>query len=217
MEAKSKSIYGLLKFCLGVLLLSGSIACTSEVHFESQEALLEYLNKNSSGYLQQKTVNGVDYSLMYRPTDVLVAQELGTKLVSQAQIDSLRTRYGKRLYFNLSMSKQGYELLSVIPKNQNEFGAMVNQLAFGMEDKIHLFTQQKDTIPLLDFIYPRMYGMSKATTMMFVFPKTEASLEGEHLNFTIQDLGLETGEVRFKIPIEQIKQSPQISFKTSTK
>ena len=48
------------------------------------------------------------------------------------------------------MSKNNQELLSVAPKNQNEFGAMVNQLAFGMQDKVHLFTAQKDTIELAD-------------------------------------------------------------------
>jgi hypothetical protein len=110
------------------------------------------------------------------------------------------------------MSKNNQELLSAIPKNQNEFGAMVNQLSFGMNEKVHLFTQTKDTIELADFIYPRMYGMGKTTTIMFVYPRETDQLKEEDLNFTIEDLGLYTGEVKFKIDTEKINNEPELQF-----
>ena len=87
---------------------------------------------------------------------MLVKQELGDNLsqseVEVSRIKELRNNYNKYLYFNLSMSQNNQELLSTAPKNRNEFGAMVNQLAFGMGDKVHLFTQSKDTLELADFI-----------------------------------------------------------------
>ena len=165
---------------------------------------------------------------MYRPTDLLVKQELGDKvtergslslstplktgLVEVSRSEELRKKYNKYLYFNLSMSINNQELLSVAPKNRNEFGVMVNQLAFGMGEKVHLYTQSKDTLELADFIYPRMYGMSKATTIMFVYPRDKDALKDEYLNFTIEDLGLYTGEVKFKIDTEKIKNEPQLKL-----
>ena len=180
--------------------------------FDTEQELQNYINNTENGYVQHKTVNGIDYSLMYRPTDLLVQQELGTSNKEQNKVDSLRTKYNKYMYFNLSMSKNGQELLSTAPKNRNEFGAMVNQLAFGMGEKVHLFTQSKDTLELADFIYPRMYGMSRATTIMFVYPREELN-NNESLNFTIEDLGLYTGEVKFKIDSEKLNNEPQLSFK----
>jgi hypothetical protein len=161
--------------------------------------------------LQQKNINGYDFSLLYKPTDLLVAQELGENTLKE-RITALREKYQKQLYFTLSMSRNGKELLSTTPKNRQEFGAMVNQLAFGMGEKVHLFTQNKDTLELLDYNYPRMYGMSQSTTMLFVYPRDEKQLSEETLNFTIQDLGTYTGEVKFKIETYKIRNEPRLKF-----
>lgn len=195
-------------YLLFLIILFSS--CTQNT-FSNKTALLEYIKDETNGYTQHKTVNGVDYTLTYRPTDMLVKQELGDS-INKEHVKQLRDKYNKYMYFNLSMSKNNKELLSVAPKNRNEFGAMVNQLAFGMNEKVHLYTQSKDTIEMADFIYPRMYGMSRATTIMFVYPRDHEALKHEYLNFTIEDLGLYTGEVKFKIPVEKIKKEPMLKF-----
>ena len=197
----------LLSF-LGILI----IGCQGHKTFNTEDDLTMYLHEESNGYTQHKTINGVEYTLLYRPTDLLVNQELGDASASAEQISAYREKYKNYLYFNLSMSKNNKELLSVAPKNQNEFGAMVNQLAFGMDQKVHLFTQSKDTLEMADFIYPRMYGMSRATTIMFVFPRETEPLNEDYLNFTIEDLGLYTGEVKFKIDTKKIKNEPKLKF-----
>jgi hypothetical protein len=144
----------------------------------------------------------------------LVKQELGDR-PSQTAVVKLRDKYNKYLYFNLSISRNNKELLSTAPKNRTEFGAMVNQLAFDMQHKVHLFTQTRDTLKLADYIYPRLYGMSNATTIMFVYPRDGKKLKDkEYLSFTVEDLGLYTGEVKFKIPVETLMNEPQLSFDT---
>ena len=190
---------------LSILMLS----CTNET-FNSETELLEYIQNESNGFLQEKTINGISFSLLYKPTDLLVNQEVKN---GKDKIHELRNKYDQYLYFNLSMSKNNQELLSAVPKNRNEFGQMVNDLAFGMNQKVHLFTKTKDTIEIIDFIYPRMYGMSNATTIMLVYPRNEEKLKDDYLNLTVKDLGLNTGEVKFKIPTKIIKNEPKLAFK----
>lgn len=197
-------------FCLGYFILI-LFSCNHKT-FGNETALLEYIKDESNGYTQHKTINDVDYTLMYRPTDMLVNQEMGDSINTE-KIKALRAKYNKFMYFNLSMSQNNKELLSTVPKNRNEFGAMVNQLVFVMNEKVHVYTPSKDTLEMADFIYPRMYGMSRATTIMFVYPRDEKYLMEEYLNFTIQDLGLYTGEVKFKIPTDKLNNEPTISFK----
>lgn len=191
--------------------------------FKDETALLEYIQDEANGYTQHKTINGVDYTLMYRPTDLLVKQELGSLSLStpskageiearSLSVAEVRSKYNKYMYFNLSMSINNQELLSTAPKNRNEFGAMVSQLAFGMGEKVHLYTPSKDTLEIADFIYPRMYGMSKATTIMFVYPRDKDAINEDYLNFTIEDLGLYTGEVKFKVETEKIKNEPKLAL-----
>lgn len=191
------------------LLLILLVSCDQKT-FDTEEEMWTYLKDESNGYMQKKNVSGYDFSLLYRPTDLLVKQELDS--VSNEKIKVLRDKYSQYMYINLSMSKNNKELLSTAPKNRNEFGAMVNQLAFGMNEMVHLYTSKKDTIEMLDFIYPRMYGMSNSTSIMFVFPRDKKYLDEEYLNFTVEDLGLFTGEVKFKIPIKKIYKEPILNF-----
>ncbi len=197
-----------------ILLLSLTVffyGCKQDT-FKTEESLLDYLKEEQNGYIHHKSVNGYDFTLMYKPTDLLVNQEIENEKISKEIINELKDKYNKYMYFNLSMSKNNQELLNTEPKSRNEFAAMVNQLAFGMNEKVHLFTKNKDTIEMTDFIYPRMYGMSKATSIMFVFPRDEDKINTDYLNFTIEDLGLYTGEMKFRIKTKVIKNQPQLSF-----
>ncbi|MCH2196981.1 hypothetical protein [Kordia sp.] len=149
---------------------------------------------------------------MYKPTDLLVSKDLKGNNKDE-DIEGLRTRYNKYIYFNLSMSHNNQELLNTLPKDRHEFGQMVQQLAFGMRDDLYLYNKQKDTLVMTDFVYPRMYGMSNATTIMLVYPRDEEKLTSEFLYLTLRDLGIGTGEVKFKIPTHIIQEEPILTFK----
>jgi len=186
------------------------ISCANK-SFNTTEELWQYIKDPENKYLQQKKIKGIDFSLLYKPHDLLVKQELGDKN-NDSLIQKFRKKYENYLYFTLSMSKSGHELLSHVAKDRQRFGAMVNDLAFGMNQKVHVYTPAKDTLPMTDFIYPRMYGMSGNTSILFVYPKRKTDLKEKYLNFTIQDLGFYTGEVKFKVPTDIIKNEVKLKF-----
>lgn len=179
--------------------------------FETTEEMNDYIKEEDNGYHYQKTVADVDYVLQYRPTDLLIKQELGNN-TDPKQVEKLRKQYGQYLYFNLSMSKNNQELLNGVARDKAKFGQMVNELAFGMEEKLHVYTPTKDTLALADFIYPRMYGMSNSTSIMIVYPRDPKYLEQEYLNFVIEDLGLDTGDIKFKLKTKALLKEPQLDF-----
>lgn len=191
------------------LLLLFISSCTKS--FDTQEEMNNYIQDEDNGYHYKKTVSDVDYVLQYRPTDLLVKQELGDDN-NPSKIDKLRKQYSKYMYFNLSMSKNNQELLNGVAQDKAKFGQMVNELAFGMEEKLHVYTPTKDTLALADFIYPRMYGMSNSTSIMIVYPRDEKYLNQDYLNFVIEDLGLETGDVKFKLNTKALINEPQLAF-----
>ena len=185
-------------------------SCGSK-EFDSEEALWAYIKDPENAYLQEKTVNGVDFTLLYKPTDLIVAQEIGSKDATTKEIDSLRNKYNKYAYFNLSISKSNQEILNSVAGDRNQFGAMVNTLSFGMEDKMHMYSNKRDTIALLDYVYPRMYGMSKSTSLLLVYSAEELE-KYTHLNLSVEDMGLGTGEVRIKLNPNSLKKRTQINF-----
>ncbi|MGX7666039.1 hypothetical protein [Flavobacterium pedocola] len=199
----------MIKNNLLLLLLIVISSCSKS--FDTQEEMSVYLEDEENEYCYKKSVNGVDYTLQYRPTDLLVKQELPENYTSN-QVEQLREKYGKYIYFNLSMSKNNQELLNNVARDKQQFGQMVNDLAFRMDEKVHFFTPKKDTLEMTDFIYPRRYGMSNATNIMIVYPRDEKYIQEEYLNFVIQDLGLYTGDVKFKIQTKPLKYEPRLQF-----
>ncbi|GMN06258.1 hypothetical protein MTsPCn5_16470 [Croceitalea sp. MTPC5] len=194
-------------FCLAILFSTSG--CQKK--FDSEKELWSYVKDVENGYSHEKKIGNLKYTLTYRPTDVLVKQTL-TNNYDKNTIDSLRKKYGEYLYFNLSMSANNQELLNSKAGNKNNFGAMVNQLAFEMHNKIYLVSKSRDTVPLADYIYPRMYGMSNNTNILLVYPKDRALFENEFFHFTVQDLGFFTGEVGFKVPTKPILEEPRLTF-----
>jgi hypothetical protein len=65
---------------------------------------------------------------------------------------------------------------------------------------------------MADFIYPRMYGMSNSTSIMIVYPRDSNFMKEDHLNFVIEDLGLDTGDVTFKLNTQALRKEPQLQF-----
>lgn len=194
-----------------VLVLIIFTSSCKQKTFDSEKELWAYVHNPENGYQYQKNIGTISYVLTYRPTDILVQQELAADF-SKDKIDSLRKKYGDYLYFNLSMSANNQELLNSQAGNRNAFGAMVNKLAFGMGEKVHLISRERDTIPLADYIYPRMYGMSNSTNLLLVYPKDEKVLQNDFFHFTVEDLGLGTGEVSFKVPVKNIVDEPKLNF-----
>jgi len=191
---------------LSILLLS---ACADKT-FSTQDEMWNFIKNEDNGLIQKKVVRGVEYVLTYKPTDILVSQELSKKW-SKKQLEGLRNKYDDHIYFDLTMSKNNRELLTNVVDDSKEFGSLVNTLAFGLDKKVHLYTESKDTITMTSHLYPRMYGMTKKTSVLLAYPKAEIKT-AESLTLVVEDLGFNTGEVKLKIPYKAILNQPKLDF-----
>ncbi len=197
---------------LAVTLLLAFVASCGSKSFDTRKELWAYLKDTDNKYHIVKSINGVQYELTYKPTDLLVAQELGSQSYTEEKVLSTRGKYQKYLYFQLSISANGEEILNQKAGDRAQFGAMVNQLVFKMDEKVNLITQERDTLPLMDYVTPRMYGMGKSTDLLLVYERDQKLLNQEYLQFTLQDIGFGSGEVTFKLNTKNIKSQPTLNF-----
>lgn len=196
-------------FCLYLVGVLGFLGC-AENSFKSEEELLEFLDDEENLFVNRKLINGIRFELLIKPNDLVVLQEAG-KTFDVAIVDSLRNKFNPYLFLNLSISKNNQELLSNMGEGQEAFGTLVNTLSFELGDLVHLYSRSKDTIPLLDYVYPRMYGMSKSTSVLLVFNRGKMN-EMDSFTLSLEDFGLNTGEIKFKIDELQIFKQPQLDF-----
>jgi len=171
----------------------------------SKKELQAYIVDADNGLLQKKQVRGLNVQWKYRPSD-LVAQQMLDKSKPE-EWDSLQTHFAKQSYFILSLSRGGQELLGSYTGAQ-AFGKMVSQLAFGMRQKVLMYYPGADTLNILDYHYPRMYGMSNSSDMLFAFEKIENKQKEIYLE--LQDLGYGTGKMRFIFQTKNIINTPKL-------
>ncbi len=196
-----------------ILMMSATLlwACDGSKTVANEQELQAYVTDIDNGLIKEKKVGDINISVVYRPTDLLVMQDLGKKKADTASINKFRKKYGDYAYFILSVSKNNKEALYQTGKGMGAFSENVQNLAFRMDQFVTMTTSERDTIPVADFIYPRLYGISSATQVMFVF-SNEKIKTSEWVNFNLRDFGLDMGRNNFRFASEDIRQVPRIDF-----
>jgi hypothetical protein len=194
------------------IILSTIIALGSSCNsYMSQEQLVKYITNPKHGLVQEKSIAGINMKVVYRPSDFLVQQELMTDtIIDKQKLEKLQQTYGKNIYFLLSVSRSGQEVLTGLAGDAQQFSEMVSKLSFGMGENVLLVSSENDTIPMLDYIYPRMYGMSQSTDILFAFEKK--NIKADYLEFKMKEFGLQTGDVNFRFRVKDILKTPKLKF-----
>ncbi len=158
---------------------------------------------------------GYRVTVTYRPTDLLIAQELGGEFaVNTEELTRLQKKYEPWYYFILSLSKDGKEALYGAGSGYDQFSDMVQTLSFRMAGYVNMTTAGKDTIEVADYVFPRTYGMGGSTDLMFVFNKEE-TLDDEWVQFNMKEFGMGLGNQTFRFKGEDLENVPKLNFKVT--
>ena len=162
-----------------------------------------------NGLTKSSVSEGYQTKIVYKPTDLLVAQELkGVPVPGEDKVGELREKYGQYHYFVLSISKGDKEVLT---GGGPGFGELLQTLSFRMGALVNLTTASRDTIPVADYAFQRTFGMSSATSLLFVFPREELK-EDEWIQFNLKEFGLGLGNQNFRFSANNFKNVPEINF-----
>ena len=199
-----RPVYQLMLVIIAAITMS---SCTQPSHL-SIDDLSQYVMEPSNGLFQEKSVNGMDLSLYYKPTGLMVAQEI--EHAGIAKLPELENKYEPYAYFILDLSA-GEQNALYASGDMGTFSEQLQTLAFRMDQYANLTTSANDTIPVADFIYPRMYGMSKSATVMFVFSK-EKFPGSDWVSFNLSEFGMGTGDRQFRFKTKDIQKTPKLKI-----
>jgi hypothetical protein len=177
----------------------------------SHDKLNAYLQDESNGLKQVQTVGSFTYSLTYRPTDILVWQELSDKKnVQDSIVGKLKKKYQDYNYYLLSISADSKDVLNSASPNMQVFSQNLQTLSFRMAEYTYAVTEKKDTIPLADFYFPRLYGMGGSTQVLLAYNKNNEP--GTYTDIYVDDIGLGTGRQVFRFKKEDIEKTPKLNY-----
>jgi len=192
-------------------VLTMSVQSCSAPSYLSEKDLKAYLLDRDNGLSKEHVLKGNKSIVTYRPTDLLVLQEArGTTKVDSSTLARLQQKYQNHYYFILSLSKDNKEA-EYQQQGMGQFSDLVQTLSFRMPEHVNMTTNSRDTIPVGDYIYPRTYGMSNASTLMFAFNK-EKIKNTEWVQFNLKEFGLGIGNQNFRFKTSDLENTPRIKF-----
>lgn len=181
------------------------ISCSSPSTLSEQD-LYAYIKDEANGLSKQRTANGVTMQVSYRPDDFMLWQELEGEQDS-AQIAKVFDRYSHYLYFTMRLSAGNKDALYGTSVNQADFNEKLQTLSFRMGQYVSLVTSNKDTIPVADSHYSRLFGMSKSNDILFVFNEEKVA-DAEWVAFRTQEFGFRTGTQTLRFQVADIEATP---------
>ena len=169
------------------------VGCINSIKQEDMSAYLE-----THKLILEKDVNSIKYKVSVVSNEVIIRQIL-KETSAKNKIDSIKQLYDKFLYLSAEISRFGTEILSSQAGSQQ-----YKNFEFGIGDKAKLTTDNGDTLQLLDYNFPRTYGLTNASRILFVFEMPDLS-NSKYIEFSLADFGFHTGDVRFKFQSKKIQ------------
>jgi hypothetical protein len=187
-------------------LIALLIGCKPKT-FSTEKELIAYIQDERNGLKVTNDVGDYKVAVIYRPTDLLVKQEVGEKPAKEA-IEKARKKYQNYYYFILSLSKSGKEALDQ-SQGFGQYSEMVQKLSFRVPEFVNMTTSASDTIPLADFILNRTYGLSSSTDVLVVFNK-EKTIDQKWVQINLNEFGMGLGNSRMRFKVKDLEGCPKV-------
>jgi hypothetical protein len=173
-----------------------------------QEDLQAYVRDEANGLSRSVEINHIKMQVLFRPTDLLVAQELrGVTVVTDSLVQEKRKKYAPYYYFILSISSSDKDILDASSGHAG-FSELLQTVSFRMNQVVNL-TTPGDTIPVADFVYNRTFGLSKSTDILLVFDKSEIGTS-DWVQVNLDEFGLGAGKQSVRFKTTDLHSAPKI-------
>lgn len=177
-----------------ILLLLFALACSSCSKELTEDELESYLADPSNGLTQMQEVNDLTIEVAYRPTSLLLSDQINPNKSSLPQ------------YYLLVISRKGQEILDPT-RGFSTYSSLLQTLAFRPQEYIRLTTARGDTLLPSNAILERTYGMGSSTRLLVTFPVKN---DKQDVLFHLGEFGLHTGNVFFSFRAEDINAVPKL-------
>lgn len=192
-------------------LATFATSCTSNL---DQAHYLAYLTDPKHGLTLTQETDGATITCTYRPTDLVVSQELASNEGDSRSlmVDSVRKAYATKLYCFLSLARDGGEIENANIRDETALGQAISYLNNGIAQDVFVRgLGQPDSVAALASTYPRQYGNTGRSTVLLVFPATHLDVSrGFTCSFRDSQFGL--APVRFVFTASSLRALPRLQF-----
>jgi hypothetical protein len=177
----------------------------------SPKYYVDWVENENNGLSLSKEFNDVDFQILYKPINYIVAKEYLNGNLKKENISKRLLELGNMQYFTLRIkSKSSNELLNANISNENEYYQRLEYFMGPMQDDIKLI-ENNDTIPCAIHHFERSYGLAPYNNFVIAFASSKINNSDKY--FVFEDKILGTGTVTFKIKQQDINNIPNLVWK----
>lgn len=204
---QTNKINKLLLFIV-VLFLIICNACTNKN--TSVNDIRDYILHPNNGLYHANKINNIKTEILYKPSDLIIANQIEDKNFNKEILDSLKYIYQSHSYFNLHFSYKNQELLSQL-KDRNYYSFILNEFSFNMYNHIFIVTNKFDTVYLSDYSFLPTYNYSNKNSFLLAFESNEIR-KAKDFQVIVDEFGLKTNKQVFEFQTTDIKKTPLLNF-----
>ncbi len=196
-----------VSFILFFVLLISSCA---KKQLEPKE-LLEFIEDDSNGFVQTKTIDEYTFKVMYQPIEYIVLKEIKDNILTKKIIEEKKKELDNLQYFLLEIeipSEKG-DLLKYNLTDNNEYYYRLKYFSFDMQNDIQLI-ENKDTLPCVLYHFERTYGLTSKCKITLAFensPKTNTNKI-----FVLNENVLGVGIVKLQFDYKELLNIPELKL-----
>jgi hypothetical protein len=196
-----------MKFFLLVIAL-GLCACGKQ-KITTEQGLKDYVVDPENGLVKQQQKNGVELEVIYRPAELVLAQQLQAVTTTEERIKTMKN-FDSLSYFIIKLSRAGQEIENMYAGDPGKFQRVVDYLSFSLAPHVFII-HREDTITAYDAVYARSFGSATSTSVMTVFD-TRLKEKSGVIRFCLDDAELDVGFNEFEFDLDNIKKAPTINL-----
>lgn len=179
-----------------------------------QPPYLAYLANPAHRLTQTQDVNGATVTCNYRPTELLVSQELASQDADATPLplDSVRRTYAGKVYCTLALARNGAEIENGVIRDELAFGQALSYLSNGIAQDVFLRgAGRPDSVAALAATYPRQYGNTGRSTVLLVFAAPQVDVQ-QGFTITYRDTHFGLGPIRFAFTAAALNDLPALKL-----
>jgi hypothetical protein len=198
-----------MKNCIFLLLISSTIFSCKPSVLEPQE-YEAWAREADNGLRQTVSVGHLEYTMTFKPIDVMILQSNEGVVPSQDSIIKMREEFAGLLYFTFQMKVSDNSSVLQFEGDENAETGRLQHFFGDMQGDFVLITGN-DTLPCSIYHYERDYGVDPFETFSLGFEVPE-NFASEKVIIVYNDQVMNTGPVRFDYSSEELFEQPQLKF-----
>ena len=177
--------------------------------------LREWAADPAHGLVQEVRNGSHTLTCRYRPTDLLVAQDLENARLSVTAraADSVRAAYADNVYFSLELAGPGGEIENTRINTPTAYSAALAYLNTGIAADTYLATDLPKAQPAAAIMsaYLRQYGATGHSTVLLVFQAPSPSVGTSDYTVIFRDRMFGLGQPTFKFAKADLNHIPPLA------